>query len=153
MLDITLIVVGKIREKNYAALANEYLQRLKPYIRLKIIEINALSFTEKNKSKAKDFESEKIENLLSKQKDDSLIYLLAEKGKLFNSPDLACWLKRNNKITLILGGVLGFSEQLYKKYPALSLSTLTFPHELARVVLFEQLYRTATILQNKNYHY
>jgi hypothetical protein len=56
-------------------------------------------------------------------------------------------------LILVLGGSLGFSDGLYNNYPSLSLSPLTFPHELARVVIMEQLYRAATILQKKNYHY
>lgn len=153
MLDITLVAVGKIKDKNYAALASEYLKRLKPYARLKIIETEALSFTEQTKTKAKDFEGEKLENILDKQKDTGLVYLLAERGQLFDSPSLANWFQKKGKLTLVLGGTLGFSDKLYQKYPSLSLSALTFPHELARVILFEQLYRAATILQNKNYHY
>jgi len=152
MLDITLVTIGKIKDKSYSALITEYSKRLKPYARLKVIELEAVSFAPNTRDKAKDFEGERIENFLIKQK-DSVVYLLAERGETFNSPDFAYWLERKSPLTLVVGGALGFSDYLYNKYPAISLSLLTFPHELARVVLFEQLYRATTILQKKNYHY
>ncbi len=152
MLDITLLAIGKIKDKSYSTLAAEYLKRLRPYARFKIIELDAQPFSEKLKDRAKEFEGEKIENFLNKNK-EAITYLLAERGESFTSVALAKWLEKKTPLVLVLGGALGFSDSLYKKYPALSLSPLTFPHELARVVLLEQVYRAATILQQKNYHY
>lgn len=152
MMDITLVTIGKLKDKSYSALAAEYLKRLKPYARLKIIELDGLSFTEKNREHAKDFEGEKIENYLTKL-NDPVVYLLAERGKVYDSKELAYFLEKKSPIVLVLGGALGFSDSIYEKYPSLSLSLLTFPHELARVIFLEQIYRSATILQGKNYHY
>ncbi len=152
MLDITLVAIGKIKDKSYSALALEYAKRIRPYARLKIIELEAVPFSEKLRNKAKDFEGEKINNFLNKNK-EVVVYLLAERGESFNSLKLADWLEKKSPLIFVLGGALGFSDDLYKKYPSLSLSPLTFPHELARVVLLEQVYRAATILQNKSYHY
>lgn len=153
MLDIILVAVGKIKDRHYNALAAEYLKRLKPYARVKVIELEAAPFNEQTRERAKEFDGERIENFLSKQKDDRLVYLMAERGKEYDSLELAQWLNNKSPIILIVGGALGFSAKLYEKYPSLSLSLLTFPHELARVVLLEQIYRSATILQNKSYHY
>jgi 23S rRNA (pseudouridine1915-N3)-methyltransferase len=153
MLDIILIAIGKIKDKRLADLANDYAKRLKPYARLKVVELEAVSFSENNKEAARKFEGEKIENFLNKQADNRLIYLLAERGERFDSPKLALWLNNKNPLILVLGGSLGFSDELYEKYPSLSLSALTFPHEMARVILLEQIYRATTILKNKNYHY
>jgi 23S rRNA (pseudouridine1915-N3)-methyltransferase len=133
-------------------LTNEYLKRLKPYARLKMIELEAVPFSEKMRDKAKEFEGEKIENFLNKNS-GAVVYLLAERGESFDSYKLATWLEKKSPLILVLGGALGFSDLLYKKYPCLSLSPLTFPHELARVLILEQVYRAATILQKKNYHY
>jgi len=152
MLDITLLTIGKVKEKAYSAIIAEYEKRLKPYARLKIIELEASPFSENTKDRAKEFEGEKIENFLNKH-DEAVAYLIAERGKTFDSPELAAFLERKSPLILVIAGALGFSEALYKKYPALSLSPLTFPHELARVVLIEQIYRATTILQKKNYHY
>jgi len=152
MLDITLVTIGKIKDKSCSALALEYLKRIKPYARLKIVELEAVSFSEKLQDKAKDYEGEKIITFLNKNK-EAVVYLLAERGESFDSFKLANWLEKKSPLVLVLGGALGFSDTLYEKYPALSLSPLTFPHELARVVLLEQIYRAATILQHKSYHY
>lgn len=153
MLDIILLAVGKIKNRHYSALAAEYLKRLKPYARVKMIELEASSFDERTKERAKEFDAERIENFLNKRKDDHLVYLMAERGEEYDSPNLAKWLNNKNPLILVVGGALGFSDDLYKKYPTLSLSALTFPHELARVILLEQIYRSVTILQNKSYHY
>ena len=152
MLDITLIAIGKIKDKSFLNLSVEYLKRIKPYARLKIIELDPVSFSEKTKDKAKNFEGERIENFLNKL-NDPVVYLMAERGQALTSPEFAFWLEKKSPLVLVMGGALGFSDYLYNKYPSLSLSGLTFPHELARVILFEQIYRATTILQNKNYHY
>lgn len=152
MLDITLVALGKIKDKSCAGLVSEYVKRIKPYARLKIVELEAVSFSEKLRVRAQEFEAEKIENFLSKNK-GAVVYLLAERGETFDSPKFAYWLEKKSPLILVLGGALGFSPGLYKKYPCLSLSPLTFPHELARVIFLEQIYRAATILQKKNYHY
>lgn len=152
MLDITLLCIGKIKDKSYASLLSEYQKRLQPFARLKVVELEAQSFSEQTKERAKEFEGEKIENYLSKL-GVTLVYLLAERGLSLASVDFAYWLERKSPLVLVLGGALGFSDHLYEKYPCLSLSPLTFPHELARVILFEQLYRASTILTSKKYHY
>lgn len=153
MLDITLVTIGKIKDKSFLSLFSEYQKRSKPYLKLKIVELEALSFSEKTKNKAKEFEAERILNFLDKQKDNAVVYLLAERGEIYDSFNFANWLNKKSPLILVLGGSLGFSDTLYNSYPSLSLSPLTFPHELARVVVMEQLYRAATILQKKNYHY
>lgn len=153
MLDITLVTIGKIKDKAYLSLASDYQKRVKPYLKLKIVELEALSFSDKTKDKAKEFEAERIINFLNKQKDNAAVYLLAERGEIYSSIDFANWLNKKSPLIFVLGGSLGFSESLYNTYPSLSLSPLTFPHELARVIILEQLYRAATILQKKNYHY
>ena len=153
MLDITLLAIGKIKDKSYSVLMTEYLKRLKPYVRLKIIELEAVSFSPNMREKAKRLEGERIENFLSKYKENALVYLLAERGDMFNSIELANWLNKKSPLIFVLGGALGFSDSLYENYLSLSLSPLTFPHELARVVFLEQIYRATTILQKKSYHY
>ncbi|MFA6194264.1 MAG: 23S rRNA (pseudouridine(1915)-N(3))-methyltransferase RlmH [Patescibacteria group bacterium] len=156
MLDITLIAVGKIKESFWRDAFEEYAKRLKPYVRLKIIELPPEPFSKSTKEKVKEIEGKRIMGYLEKQSHESgasLVYLLAERGRTFDSPTLAGWLEKNSPLVLIIGGALGFSEELYGRYPQISLSLLTFPHELARVVLMEQLYRAAAILNGKEYHY
>lgn len=157
MLDITILALGKIKDSNLASLAMEYLKRLKPFVKLSVIEISPAAFSENTKEAAKKFEGEKILEVLKKEEAKArgaVAYLLAERGLSFkSSPEFASWLAKKNPIILVVGGALGFSDEVYENYPQISLSPLTFPHELARVIALEQIYRAATILNNKEYHY
>lgn len=156
MLDLTLVTIGKIKEAYYQAAFLEYAKRVRPFVRLKVIELPAVPFFKGSQDQAREFEGETIENFLMKTEKNhnpAAVYLLAERGQVFNSLEFSAWLSKKQPLILIIGGSLGFSDQLYQQYPQLSLSTLTFPHELARVVLMEQIYRAATIINKKTYHY
>lgn len=152
MLNITIVTIGKIKEAYWREAALEYEKRLKPYSRLKIEELKAEAFSDSTKEKAKTEESKRLGIFLEK-KVGADIYLLSEHGELFDSPTLAEKIDGNKELVLVVAGTQGFSDQLFKSYPKISLSPLTFPHELARVVLLEQLYRAATIINKKDYHY
>jgi 23S rRNA (pseudouridine1915-N3)-methyltransferase len=152
MLDITIIAIGKIKNSSQAELAAEYWKRLKPYARLKLVELPATSFTQTNKEKSLVEEGDRITDYLA-GRTEAQIFLMAERGQLMSSPELASWLEKSSPLVLVVGGALGFSRAVYDKYPAISLSPLTFPHEMARVVLLEQIYRATTILNKKDYHY
>jgi len=152
MLNITLITIGKIKEAYLNEAALEYLKRIKPYSRLTLHELKAEPFSSTTKDKAKKIEGERVANILER-KSEAEIYLLSEHGTLFNSPDFAAKLNSNKELVLVIAGSLGFAKELEAKYPKISLSPLTFPHELAIVVLLEQIYRAATIINNKEYHY
>lgn len=151
MLNITIITIGKIKDKFLSGLATEYIKRISPYARLSITELKAESFTSTNKEKAKTLEAERIETVLTK-KTGTKVYLLSEDGKLSSSYDFAKQLNQE-EIILVIAGSLGFTKDLSNKYPKISLSSLTFTHEMARVILLEQIYRATTILNNKEYHY
>lgn len=157
MLDITILAVGKIKDKNLADFSAEYLKRLKPFAKVKVIEISPAAFLSNTKEAAKRFEGEKIVEVLQKEEskaNGATAYLLAERGLSFkSSPDFASWLAKKTPLILVVGGALGFSDELYKSYPQISLSPLTFPHELARAIAFEQIYRASTVLNGKEYHY
>lgn len=152
MLNITIITIGKVREDYLDQAASEYIKRIKPYGRLTLQELKAESFSDTTKDKAKRLEAERIEAVL-KRKDEADIYLLSEHGTLFDSLDFAAELNNHKELVLVIAGSLGFAKDLEDKYPKISLSPLTFPHELARVVLLEQIYRAATIINKKEYHY
>jgi len=156
MLNLTIISFGKIKEAAYQKMIDEYLKRLRPLARLKYIELEAVSFSAKNQTAVKRLEEERLNNYLEKylnHNSGAIVYLLAERGKKFNSLEFAQWLNKEQPLVLVLGGALGFSEEIYNSYPAVSLSDLTFPHELARLILLEQIYRAATIITSKSYHY
>lgn len=153
MLDITIIAYGKIKDKTWQAAAQEYLKRLRPYARIKIEELKAESFSARNKNEVKKIEGQRLLERLRGYL-GAEIRLLSEMGEEMDSLQLATWLEKpTRKIVLVIGGTLGFTAEIIKTYQGLSLSRLTFPHELARVILLEQIYRAASIIQGKDYHY
>lgn len=153
MLDLTLVTIGKIKDKNLLAVAEEYQKRIKPFARFELLELKAAAFNENAKEKAKKEEAARIEEVLEKRK-GAKIFLLAEEGIESESVAFAQFLEKiNQPIVLVIAGALGWEKELRKKYSKISLSQLTMPHELARVVLLEQLYRAALILAGKEYHY
>ena len=153
MFKITIIAVGKIKEKFWQEAIKEYQKRLKPYAVLDIVEVKAESFQVHNRQSAQNKENQRLLAVLDKY-DKQNIYLLAERGQEFDSLGFANFIKAKSELVLVLGGSLGWAEEIKLKYTkSISLSQLTMPHEMARVVLLEQIYRAATILQAKDYHY
>jgi len=156
MLDITLVAIGAIKDQQIRALVEAYQTRLKPYARLQMVELPAVSFSGSSRKISQNKESQTIIEYLKKRETSNqpaTPYLLAERGKVYDSLGFSKWLSKSSPIILVIGGALGFSDELYRSYPQISLSALTFPHEMARLVLLEQLYRSSTILAHKDYHY
>jgi 23S rRNA (pseudouridine1915-N3)-methyltransferase len=152
MLDLTLIAVGPLKNSALKSLAADYQKRLRPYARLKIIELVASPFSEKQGSKKKSQEKLKLtlnSTLAAYPREN--IYLLNEAGRLYNTQEFSHLSEK--PLVLVIAGALGWPDNFSQDYQQLSLSPLTMPHELARVVLLEQLYRAATIKNNKTYHY
>ena len=135
---IKIIAVGKVKKPWLREGIALYAKRLP---KVEIVEI---------KDSDKEQEAEKLESLISAQ--DRLV-ILAEYGKMRDSIAFAQWLGSEAFGTLVLfiGGPEGVSDRL-KTHPMISLSAMTFPHEMARLMLIEQLYRAKTILQNGSYH-
>jgi 23S rRNA (pseudouridine1915-N3)-methyltransferase len=153
MIKITIIAVGKIKEKFWQTAIEEYIKRLKPYAVLNLVEIKAESFSNQNKKQAQFNENQHLIKALEKFNKQN-VYLLAETGQEFNSLKFAKFIAKQSDIILVIGGALGWAEEIKEKYPqSISLSQLTMPHEMARVVLLEQIYRATAILNNKEYHY
>ena len=154
MLDLIIIAIGKIKEPYFKKAIDEYAKRLRPYAKIKIVELEAVPFTKANQEKAKNEEGKKIIKYLSKLPDKKVI-ALDEHGKEFNSSALAQHIfKTSGQIIFVIGGSLGLSKELLDKVDEkISLSRLTLPHEMARLILFEQIYRVVTIIKGKTYHY
>lgn len=144
MKTIHLICVGKNKEKEYLSLEQDYLKRIKTF-ELKIHEVK--SHEENLETEASEV-SKKL-NSLSKNK--SLpFFLLTERGKNLNSPKFSQYIEKQlesfGEFALIIGGASGHGKDLYNRCQGeLSLSPLTFPHKMARLILVEQLYRAETI--------
>jgi 23S rRNA (pseudouridine1915-N3)-methyltransferase len=151
MLEIIILAIGKVKNEFFAGAIDEYLLRLKPYASVKILEITLEAFGDSDHKKAKQAEGERILRNLEKYA-GAEIFLLHERGREMDSIKFSEKIA-NGKIVFVIAGALGFSEEVLQKYNQLSLSKMTFPHELARLVLLEQIYRAATIIKGKTYHY
>lgn len=156
MFNINIIVLGKLKEKYWRDAEAEYLKRLKSYAKIKIIELPEEAFRESDeREKIKMKEAEKIQKYIQP---DNVIIALHEYGKQYTSKEFAKFLEehstRGESIIFIIGGPLGLhSSILDQTHFQISLSELTFPHQMVRTILLEQLYRSGTILQGKQYHY
>lgn len=155
MLNIIILSIGKIKEKYFQEAFDEYLKRLKPYAKIEIQELKSEPFRgDSDKEKSKKIEGERILNFLDKRADSEVI-ILDERGKKFSSVKFSGYLFGfNRQIIFVVGGTLGFSDDVSRKYKnKVSLSDMTFPHEMAKVMLIEQIYRASAIAKGKNYHY
>ncbi len=156
MFRITILVIGKLKEKYFQTAVLEYIKRLKAYVKLEIIELEAEPFGEDSGSRAKSKkkEGERILKFLKKYGNAEII-ILDENGKNISSKGFAEFLDSIDRhIVFVVGGALGWDEEIKKQpFMRLSLSLMTFPHELARVILLEQIFRAVAILKNKEYHY
>lgn len=153
MLEIIIIAIGKVKNEFFAGAIEEYLLRLKPYASVKILELTPESFSDSNREKSKKAEGERILRVLEKYAGADIL-LLHERGKETDSLEFAKKLaSTSGKTIFVIAGALGFDEEILKKYRQLSLSEMTFPHEMARLILLEQIYRATTIIKGKTYHY
>ena len=143
---IKIICVGKIKEKFFKDAINEYLKRLSKYTKIEIVEVDDSNILEK--------EAILINKHIS---DKDYIITLEIEGNELSSIELAekldNTLLNNSNITFIIGGSYGLDECIKKRSNyKLSFSKLTFPHQLFRVILLEQIYRSFRILNNESYH-
>ncbi|MBQ1341675.1 MAG: 23S rRNA (pseudouridine(1915)-N(3))-methyltransferase RlmH [Erysipelotrichaceae bacterium] len=151
---ITVIAVGKLKEKAYKDLVDEYVKRLSAYTKVEIIEV-ADETNQLEEAKVKKLEGERILKAIKK---DSFTVLLDLRGRMLNSNELSLKIQEINtyhssNITFIIGGSLGVSDEVYSRADyKWKLSDLTFPHNLVRVILLEQIYRSYKIMNNEPYH-
>lgn len=156
-MNIKLIAIGKTDNKNLQVLIDDYSKRLSFYIKFDI-EIVADLKNAKNLSEnqQKDKEGELILNKLNVQ--DEMV-LLDENGTNFSSVTFANYLQKKmnsgiKTLVFVIGGPYGFSDEVYKKAQGkISLSQMTFSHQMVRLFVVEQIYRGFTILKNEPYHH
>ncbi|MEX1191892.1 MAG: 23S rRNA (pseudouridine(1915)-N(3))-methyltransferase RlmH [Brumimicrobium sp.] len=154
---IKLIYVGKTGKTFLIEGEKEYTKRLKRYIKFDVIEIPDV----KNAKKLtiQEVKSKEKEAILPKIKESERVFLLDEKGKEFTSVGFSKFLQKQfnsggQGITFVIGGPYGFSEELYQRANGkVSLSQLTFSHQMVRMFFIEQLYRSMTILKGEPYHH
>ena len=156
---ITVVCVGKIKEKFYTQAVDEYLKRLTRYCKIDIVELP----DEKTPDNASELVNTQIkckggERIRATIRDDSYVCALAIEGKMLDSVELAEKIERLgidgvSSITFVIGGSLGLSDAVLKRADyKLSFSKMTFPHQLMRVILLEQIYRAYRIMKNEPYH-
>ena len=158
-MKITLITVGKIKEKYFTDAIAEYMKRLSRYCKPEIIQVadektpeNAALAVEKQ---VKDTEGERI---LRHVAEDAFVVALEIRGEMLSSAELADFIERKqvsgtSHIQFVIGGSLGLSEAVLRRADyRLSFSRMTFPHQLMRVVLLEQIYRSFRIIAGEPYH-
>lgn len=156
-MNIELIVVGKTDSKEVDALVSMYSKRLSHYIRFGITYLPDLRNT-KNLSEAQQ-KSGEGEMILAALQPSDCVVLLDEGGKEFRSVAFAEWIERKmasglRRLVFIIGGPYGFSEAVYGRADAkISLSQMTFSHQIVRAIFAEQLYRAFTIIRHEPYHH
>lgn len=154
-MNIKLLVIGKTENSYIKEGLTEYTKRLGRYVNFELEEIQA-----KGSSTNREIQiSKEAEKILNGLKTTDLVILLDETGEQFTSIGLsekiASWQNKGvQRIVIICGGPYGFNESVYKRAGLkLSLSKMTFTHQMARLILLEQLYRAYTILKNEKYHH
>ncbi|MGG1675881.1 23S rRNA (pseudouridine(1915)-N(3))-methyltransferase RlmH [Neobacillus sp. NRS-1170] len=158
-MNISIVTVGKLKEKYLKQGIEEYLKRLSGYAKVEVIEVadekapEELSDTEMQQVKQKEGE-----RILAKISQDTHVIALAIQGNLQSSEELADTLDKlatygKSKIAFIIGGSLGLSDEVLKRSnEKLSFSKMTFPHQLMRLILVEQIYRAFRINRGEPYH-
>ena len=158
-MNITLITVGKIKEKFLRDAIDEYSKRLSKYCRLEIIEVSDEK-TPDNASEKEELQIKEKEGIqiLSKIKDNAYVIAMDLKGKTLSSEEFSsfidnCGIQGNSNLVFIIGGSLGLSKDVLNRANyKLCFSKMTFPHQLFRVMLLEQIYRGFRIMKGKPYH-
>lgn len=155
-MKISLLVIGKTTDSRLEALIDEYTKRLKHYVSFELVVVpdikNAKSLSEEQLKTQEGLE------ILRRLTPSMEVYLLDEHGREFRSIEYADWLQKRmasgKDLTLIIGGAYGFSPAVYERANGkISLSQMTFSHQMIRLLAVEQLYRAMTILRGEPYHH
>jgi 23S rRNA (pseudouridine1915-N3)-methyltransferase len=157
-MEIQIICVGKLKEKYLVNGIKEYVKRLSRYTKVIIKEVNDVVAPESLSEKEQEMVKEEEAIKLRKQIKDSFVIALAIEGNMLDSIEFAKEIQHiqtyhSSRITFLIGGSLGLSNQILKESNLLlSFSKMTFPHQLMRLILIEQIYRSFRILNNEPYH-
>ncbi len=160
MLNISIICIGKIKENYLKDAINEYSKRLSKFCNLKITELPDEKLPSKiNDSIISEIKNKECDKIIDAIKKDSYIICLDLKGKEYSSEDFSKKIENialnfNSSITFIIGGTLGLNEKILSlANEKICFSKMTFPHQLIRVFLLEQLFRAFKISNNETYHW
>lgn len=158
-MKVTIVCVGKLKEKYWRDAIAEYSKRLSRYMKLEIIELAdekaPESMSPAQEAEVKEKEGQRI---LKNIREDAFVVALAVEGKMLSSEELADFMEKKevggvSHMVCVIGGSLGLSPAVMQRADfALSFSRMTFPHQMMRVVLLEQVYRAERIRRNEPYH-
>lgn len=158
-MKITILSVGKVKEKFYRDAILEFSKRLSRYCKLEIIEVaDEKTQEEASETEIRIVKEKEGERLLKNIKDDAYVVCLCIDGKQLDSEELSEKIEKlgvqgTSHICFIIGGSLGLSDEVVRRADfRLSFSKMTFPHQLMRVILLEQIYRAYRIMNNEPYH-
>ncbi|MDD3420284.1 MAG: 23S rRNA (pseudouridine(1915)-N(3))-methyltransferase RlmH [Candidatus Gastranaerophilales bacterium] len=155
-MQIKIISTGKLKEKSYQQISDEFTKRIRPYCSEKIIEIQAENL--KTVSTEKIAREKEAQRIIPHIADDDFVITLEIEGKTFSSEEFAQKIKQLSnsglsQITFIIGGATGLDESIKQRSDlALSFSKMTFTHQFVRLILEEQIYRAFKIINNEPYH-
>ncbi|MBK8620214.1 MAG: 23S rRNA (pseudouridine(1915)-N(3))-methyltransferase RlmH [Saprospiraceae bacterium] len=153
-MKLSLLVIGKTNEKYLEEGIRIYDQRLKNYTRFEMIELKDI----KGFQNSEDLKKKEAEAFLEKIKDDDVVVLLDENGKMFSSVDFSQWIENQQirsvkHLVFIIGGAFGVHEIIKQRSNlVLSFSKMTFSHQMIRLFFTEQVYRAFSIIKNEKYH-
>ncbi|MFK4567904.1 23S rRNA (pseudouridine(1915)-N(3))-methyltransferase RlmH [Enterococcus sp. UD-01] len=158
-MKIKIITVGKLKEKYLVQGINEYLKRLQKYAKVEIIEL-ADEKAPENLSEAEmlQVKNKEGERILAKISDQEYVFALAINGKQYSSEEFSKEIEQlgingKSQLAFVIGGSLGLSEEVLKRsQKQISFGRLTYPHQLMRLVLVEQIYRGFRIMRGEPYH-
>ena len=158
-MKITLYVIGHLKEAYWKSACEEYIKRLKNYADIKVVEVDDIGYKEGAglaiETQVKDKEGEKV---LEKLKPSDYLCALDLNAKEYDSVEFSEHLEKmfmmgGSHVSFVIGGSLGLSDALKKRAnERLSLSKMTFPHQMTRLILLEQLYRAFRIAHHEPYH-
>ncbi|MED1471488.1 23S rRNA (pseudouridine(1915)-N(3))-methyltransferase RlmH [Bacillus salipaludis] len=158
-MNISIVTVGKLKEKYLKQGIDEYLKRLSAYAKVEVIEVaDEKAPEELSESEMLQVKEKEGERILAKISQDAHVIALAINGKMQSSEELADTLDKlatygKSKIAFVIGGSLGLSDEVLRRSnEQLSFSKMTFPHQLMRLILVEQIYRAYRINRGEPYH-
>ncbi|SFD69947.1 23S rRNA (pseudouridine1915-N3)-methyltransferase [Lentibacillus persicus] len=158
-MNISIIAVGKLKEKYLKQGIEEYLKRLGPYAKVQVKEVSDEKAPDNmSEAEIKDVKQKEGERILSHISQDAYVITLEIDGKMLTSEKFAAKLDElatygKSKVAFVIGGSVGMSEDVQKRSDlALSFSKLTFPHQMMRMILLEQVYRAFRIMRGEPYH-
>ena len=153
-MKFTILVIGHINEEYLTQGVNKYLQRLKHYGKIEYKELKDI----KPHQNVEEFKKRESEMILSHLKSDDILVLLDEKGKMYDSVSFSGFIEKlqihaSKNVVFVVGGAFGHHKILHDRANfSISLSLMTFSHQMVRLFFVEQLYRAFTILRGEKYH-